>query len=339
MLTTAEAAPVCVIGGINMDISGTPGAPLRVGDSNPGRITMSPGGVGRNIAENLVRLGYRVFLISVLGGDAYANVIREHCGNVGIDLRYCLTDPLGRTSAYLCLNEEDGDLHAAIADMALCDQLTPARLEPLLPELNRSALVFADANVPEETLGWIAEHVTAPLAADPVSVAKAGRLKPLLHRLCMIKPNLSEARLLCGERPEGGGTETGGTGDADTAETHAAEAGRAEPGIGDSPARLAEELRRRGAERVFLSLGARGVWADDRRGGTLLPCIPGPIVNTTGCGDAFAAGAADGFLRGLSTAECARRGLAAAAICAADPFPVSTRLSPEAVDLMLSVHR
>ena len=38
------------------------------------------------------------------------------------------------------------------------------------------------------------------------------------------------------------------------------------------------------------------------------PCAPGAIVNTTGCGDAFVAAAADGYLRGLGTMDCARRG-------------------------------
>ena len=50
-------SPVYVIGAVNMDMSGTPAGPLRPGDSNPGRVMLSPGGVGRNIAENL-RLRY-----------------------------------------------------------------------------------------------------------------------------------------------------------------------------------------------------------------------------------------------------------------------------------------
>ena len=59
-------APVYVIGAVNMDLSGTPAAPLRAGDSNPGRISLSPGGVGRNIAENLSLLGRKVFLITIM---------------------------------------------------------------------------------------------------------------------------------------------------------------------------------------------------------------------------------------------------------------------------------
>ena len=300
---------VVVIGGVNMDIAGTPDGILRLGDSNPGRVEMSPGGVGRNIAENLCRLGRKVFLITVLGEDAYADVIRAHSRNTGIDLRYSLTDPHGRTSTYLCLNEQGGDLHAAVADMGIIDQLTPEKLEPLLPVLNGAAMVVADANLPEETLGWIADYVTVPIAADPVSVAKAARLKPLLPKLAMIKPNLPEAEILTGIAPAGDGSLT----------------------------RIADELHRAGVKRVYLSLGGQGVWADDGREGTMLPCVSGPIVNTSGCGDAFIAGAADGFLRGLGTRESARRGLAAAAICAAGTEAVSPRMSEEEIDLMLSL--
>ena len=303
----AMDTPVYVIGGVNMDISGTPDSVLRTGDSNPGRVTLSPGGVGRNIAENLSRLGRRVSLITILGNDAYAGVIREHCRNVGIDLSCSITDPMGRTSTYLCLNEQNGDLHAAVSDMALCDQLTPEKLEPILPKLNRGSFLIADANLPEKTLEWIAGHVTIPIAADPVSAAKASRLLPLLPRLVFLKPNLREAEILTGLASAGSFT------------------------------RLADALHAQGVSRVFLSLGEQGVWADDGKEGTLIPCLAGSVVNTTGCGDAFVAAAADGCLRGLGTMECARWGLAAAAICAEDHAPVSPRLSREAIEQKLSL--
>lgn len=302
-------APVYVIGAVNMDLSGTPAAPLRAGDSNPGRITLTPGGVGRNIAENLRLLGRKVSLITIMGEDTYADVIREHCLNAGIDLQYSFTDPLGRTSAYLCINEENGDLNVAVSDMAICEELTPAKLEPLLPLLNHGSMVIADANLPEETLAWIARKITVPLAADPVSVSKASRLKPLLPRLTLLKPNIQEAELLTGMTIRG------------------------DMNLG----RAADALHRLGVKRVYISLGARGVWADDaREGGTIIPTAPGTIVNTTGCGDAFVAAAADAYLNGLGTIEAGRRALAASAICAEDTAAVSPRLSPEAIELKLS---
>lgn len=301
--------PVFVIGAVNMDITGTPAAQLRTGDSNPGRVALAPGGVGRNIAENLRLLGRKVSLITMTGEDAYGNIIREQCRNAGIDLQFSFTDPLARTSTYLCVNEENGDVHAAIADMSIYELLTPERLEPLLPVLNRGSMLIADANLPEETLAWLAQRVTIPMAADPVSCAKAGRLRPLLSKLTLIKPNVPEAELLTGMEIRGDG-----------------DLGRA-----------SDALHRLGVRRVYISLGGRGVWADDvREGGELIPCYPGVIVNTTGCGDAFVAAAADAFLTGLGTLEAARRALAASAVCAGDHAAVSPRLNSEIIDLKVS---
>ena len=298
-------APIYVIGGVNMDLSGTPFDTLRKGDSNPGHVRLSPGGVGRNIAENLCRLGRKVFLVTIMGADPYADVIRKHCRDVGIDLTRSFTDPLGRTSVYLCVNEQNGDLNVAVSDMAICDELTPGKLETMLEALNQGGMVVVDANLPGETLEWIAEHVTVPIAADPVSVSKAARLKPLLPRLALIKPNLPEAELLTGMAIRD-----------------------------DSGLRLASRaLHDRGVERVYISLGERGVWADDARdGGMLLSCPGGTIVNTTGCGDAFVAAAADAYLKGLNTFDAARRALAAAALCAGSPEAVSPELSPKALE-------
>ena len=48
---------IAVIGSANMDIGGYPEGPLAAGDSNPGRVRLSVGGVGCNIARNLALLG------------------------------------------------------------------------------------------------------------------------------------------------------------------------------------------------------------------------------------------------------------------------------------------
>ena len=303
-------APVFVIGAVNMDLAGTPTNPLREGDSNPGRITLTPGGVGRNIAENLSLLDRKVSLITIMGNDPYAQMIRDHCLKAGIDLQYSFTEPRENTSAYLCINGQDGDLNVAVSDMSICDKLTPDKLEPLLPVLNHGSMVIADANLPEETLAWLAKHITVPMAADPVSVSKAARLKPLLSRLTLLKPNVPEAELLTGMTIGG---------DADLP-------------------KAADALHRLGVQRVYISLGGKGVWADDaREGGVLLPCIPGPVVNSSGCGDAFVAAAADAYLSGLNTMQAADRALAASAICAEDSAAVSPKLSNKAIDLKLGL--
>ena len=307
-----EKAPtITVIGGINLDISGTADSKILLGDSNPGEVRTTLGGVGRNIAECLARLGARVTLLTCLGDDSHTPFIRRHCAEAGIDLADSPVIPGSRTNTYLCINDVDGDVFAAVADMGLCDRITPAFAAERLERLNASDLVVADANLPADTLTWLGEYVRAPIAADPVSVKKAERLRGCLPHLAMLKPNRPEAELL---------------------------SGRPIRGV-DGLERAAEALRGEGVERVFISLGAGGVYFDDgaRRG--IQPCLPGAVKNTNGCGDAFLAGACIAALRGLPVKEQALWGQAASSINAESERGVSPELSLPAVQKRIDISR
>ncbi len=189
---------IAVVGGVNIDIGGRSDAPLVAGDSNPGRIRSSLGGVGRNIAHNLALLGAKVKLITALGADDGAKRIEASCADLRIDLSDSLYVPDGATSTYLFLADSNGDMALAMNDMAIYEHLTPAFLETKLTTLNAAALVVLDTNLSAESIRYLGEHCTAPLFADPVSAAKAGKLEPILGRLHTLKPNRMEAELLSG---------------------------------------------------------------------------------------------------------------------------------------------
>ena len=187
-----------VVGGVNLDIGGTPFAPLVGQDSNPGRVRTSLGGVGRNIAHNMALLGLDVRLITALGDDLNAQKITTSCIELGIDLAPSLQVPGGTTSTYLFLTNEKGDMALAVSDMEIYDHLTPRYLSTKEQLLNNARLVVCDTNIPAETLQWIAENCRAPVFVDPVSTAKAGKVKPVLGKLHTLKPNRIEAELLSG---------------------------------------------------------------------------------------------------------------------------------------------
>lgn len=298
---------VVVVGAVNVDISGTPDTAYLPGDSNPGHVRMTMGGVGRNIAENLCRLGRRVVMITALGEDANAEMVRHNCREVGIDLSHSLTVSGGRTSTYLCLNDETGEIVGAVSDMGIYEALTPQYLSTKLEVLNRAALVIADGNLSAETLSWLGQHVTVPLVADPVSVKKAPHLSGALPFLSALKPNRAEASLLSGVA------------------IHSHQ---------DLPL-AAQAFFEKGVKNVFISLGGEGVYYDDGSDRGILSCIPGSIINTNGCGDAFLAAAAEGLLEGCSLRECALRGLAASHICAQSESAVSPMMSAEALNNVL----
>lgn len=292
-----------VVGGVNIDICGKPFGPLVPHDSNPGAVRASLGGVGRNIAHNMALLGLKVSLLTALGRDGNARLVEDSCRGLGIDLESSLRLDDGATSTYLVLTDHLGEMELAVSDMAIYDRLTPDYIAGKLEILDRAGLVVADTNIPAETLAYLAGNCTAPLFADPVSTAKAHKLKPILGRLHTLKANRLEAGLLSG---------------IDTAD---------DPGLERAVAALLDT----GLERVFVSLGPDGVLAAQGGERVRLSAIPGEMKNATGCGDAFLAALAWGHLEGLGLEEAARAGLAAAAIALAGEETINPALSAGAV--------
>ena len=75
--------PITVIGGANVDLCGSAAGPVIPKDSNPGRVRMTAGGVGRNIAESLARLGLPVRLLCALGRDEQGAFLDRQCRQAG----------------------------------------------------------------------------------------------------------------------------------------------------------------------------------------------------------------------------------------------------------------
>ena len=278
---------VTVVGGMNMDIGGRPYKKLVAKDSNPGAVRMSPGGVGRNSAHNMSLLGLDVRLLTAFGDDVYAQKLAAVCGELGIDISQSPVIPGGHTSTYLFVNDESGDMQLAVSDMDIYDHLTPQVLQSRRQLLDGSQVVVLDTNLPAETVAWVAKNCRAPIFADPVSSAKAEKLRPVLGRLHTLKPNRIEAELLSGVA------------------------------ISDDASlrRAADALLETGLHRVFISLGADGVFAADRSGQVLhLPAPEGNIVSTTGCGDSFMAALTWAYLQGSDLERSARAGLAASSL-------------------------
>uniref|UniRef100_UPI0025F608AE PfkB family carbohydrate kinase n=1 Tax=uncultured Intestinimonas sp. TaxID=1689265 RepID=UPI0025F608AE len=256
------------------------------------------------IAHNMALLGLDVRLLTALGDDMNAQKITTSCIELGIDLAPSLQVPGGATSTYLFLTDEKGDMALAVSDMAIYDHLTPWYLATKEALLNNARLVVADTNIPAESLRWLAENCKAPVFVDPVSTAKAVKVKPVLGRLHTLKPNRIEAELLSGV--------------AITDD--------------ESLARCADALLETGLHRVFISLGAEGVYAADHLGGRVkVPCLPAEMVNTTGCGDAFMAALAWGWLEGLGLREAALAGEAASAISMEGKETINPDLSVDAL--------
>lgn len=293
---------IAVAGGVNMDVAARPFRRPIPKESNPGLVHTGPGGVGRNIAHDLRLLGAEVELLTAYGDDGYGRQVEESCAALGIGLSHSLRVPGASTSAYVYISDEKGDMQLAVSDMAVCEQLTPAYFAAREAVLRDAALVVADANLPEASLRWLAEHVEVPLFVDPVSAAKSEKLLPILPRIHTLKPNRMEAELLSGV-----------------------------PVVDRSSARrAARRLIELGVRRVFLSLGKEGFLAAAEDETVWQPSIPAPVVSTTGAGDAMMAALAWSWLRGDNLTRASALGAAAAAIAVECEGSVNPALSAEA---------
>lgn len=300
---------VLALGAANMDITGSSTHRLASGDSTPGRIRCAPGGVARNVAENLARLGHDVRLLSAVGDDLYASALLEQTRRAGVDVQGCQVLAGLATATYLSLHGPDGDMALALNDMAILEQLTPERLAAHAGLLRHAGAALVDCNLPEQSLAWVvAQAGTTPLFAEPVSAFKCRRLLPWLERIHTIKANRLEAQAL-----------TGAAVDSD-----------------DAVIAAARWLHRQGLRQVVLSLGERGAyWSEHTGASGWQRAPPVPVVNTTGAGDALMAGLIHGFLDGAALSEAIVFATGCAALTLTAPQANHPNLSVAAVRQLL----
>ena len=298
---------VLVIGAVNVDIGGRSAAALRMQDSNPGSVTTSFGGVGRNIAHNLCLLGVETSLLTVLGDDGFAAQLRQNAQEIGLDLSLSPTVQGERTSTYLYLLDADGDMALALSDMDIYRHMTVDFFRERIEAINRFDLVVLDANTPEESLVWLSEHCTVPMVADPVSTVKAEKLRRVLPKLYAFKPNALEASLLTGIPIEQEGDEE----------------------------KAADALLALGMEQVYLSLGSRGIFAKSRSGESVrLPCPKVEVANATGGGDAMVAALTAALLEKKPLAAVAREAICAGAFACTAQSTIHPEMSKENIYIL-----
>ena len=306
VLRTGEYA--VVVGGVNVDIGGRSDQKLVAADPNPGKVSISLGGVGRNIAHNMSLMGVDVKMLTAVGEDVHGNRVVESCAQLGIDISHALRPSDCATSTYLYIADDQGEMAIAISDMVICDRITPGYLAANNQVLQNARVVVADTNIPAESLVWLAENCTAPLFCDPVSTIKAEKLKPILHRIHTLKPNRMEAELLSG---------------VPIREKRDAEL-------------AAKALIKKGVQRVFISMGADGVYAATANEQLWLQNLPGNMVNTTGCGDSFMAALVWAYLQEMDLRDSALAGLAAGAITMESTETINPAMSATALKMRMS---
>ena len=173
------------VGAANADLNGASLAPIHLRDSNPGHISLSAGGVTRNVCENLARLGADVKLLSCVGDDTFGAFIRRSCEDAGIDASHLYAARGASSSMYLSILDADGDMLVGMSDMRIVQQDMPEDYLPSKKALIQGAdVVTCDPCMGEKTLLQLLDLCTPGqiICVDPVSCAYARVVAPFIGR-------------------------------------------------------------------------------------------------------------------------------------------------------------
>ncbi len=303
---TPEAGLVLAIGSAGMDIVGRPRHELERGTSNPGSVRVSEGGVARNVAENLARLGHPVALVSAVGDDRSGRRILDQAREAGINVDHVLVVPDQPTSYYLALLDNEGNLHLGLDDMRVLEALTPEFIRSQEGLFAQAQAVFVDANLNPKSLEAVfrlARRNKLPVAADPTSTSLAARLAPHLSDLWLVTPNEAEANVLCPQHVE-------------HADTH---------GVVEA----ARHLVASGVRHAIITMAEFGLGYATAASSGHVPALKTEIQDPTGAGDALTAAVMFALLQDIPIDEAVRLGLAAASLTLRSPGTVAEDLSLE----------
>lgn len=288
-----------VIGSAIVDLVARPVAEPAGDSSNDAEIRLGAGGAGRNVAENLRRLGCAVTLVTDVGDDALGQFLRADTVALGIEVRVCRT---GRTGLYLAVLHPEGGL-----DRGYCqtdtELLSAAEVLSAVPDLAEFAGVVLDANLSEACITAVAarcRELGVPYALETAAFQRCRRVLPALPGCALVKPDRVEATALTGLP-------------CDTPKDALA---------------CAQALRSQGVATAIVSLGPGGFCVAGQGFTGHVQALPTLVVDVTGAGDALFAAAWVGLLRGLPLVEVAEAAGRAAALACASPDAVSRALGP-----------
>ena len=191
---TSVSQPVICIGGANIDRKFYVKQKLVPETSNPATSSATVGGVARNIAENLGRLGQDVVFISAAGNDLEWKMIEEASAPF-MDLEHVEKLEGKATGSYTAILDHNRDLALALADMEIFDSITPELLKQKASLLKQAACIVVDLNCPKESIAFLSQFAlkhAIPLIIIPVSSPKMDRLPKQLEAVTWLIVNKDE---------------------------------------------------------------------------------------------------------------------------------------------------
>ena len=300
---------VLVLGVSVYDIFGFTDCNYREKDSNPGRVCVSFGGVCRNIAENMARVGVNTKFITIVGDDEKGKCLLEDAKSKNMDVSDALIIEGGSTPTYMAILDDCGELRSAIVDMKITDQMSTDFIDTKAEIIKNAEYMVLDVDNPK-ILEYILANFkgTTKFIVDSVSASKVLCVKDLIHDIHTLKPNRHEAEVLCGFKIQSK----------------------------DDVKRAGKYFRSLGIENVFISLDADGIYYNNGVEEGIVKANKIPVVNVTGAGDSCVAGLVHGYMNEMSITDTVKYSIAMSAITISHEQTIHPEMGYELVQQYLN---
>jgi len=249
------------------------------------RVTVSPGGCGSNVAYGLAKLGVTTALVCRVGNDEAGNMVKNTWRKTGIDLRFLKVSKTQTTAVSVGLIDSAAQprfIHTPGANAALSSKDIDL---VKYSEFGAKILHIAGFFVLPGLLDGLLPSKLKEARRKGIYTCLDTVLSPRFWKPDYLWPCLSELdTFMCNQK----------------------EANRLTSE--DIPEAAAEALVSRGANTVIIKMGKEGCYIKSDQ---LCEHIKAPVVNvvdTTGAGDAFAAGYLASINRGETEVKAAKEG-------------------------------
>ena len=282
------AGKIVILGVFVADTAYRAARPPKMGETILGNsFALGPGGKGSNQAVAAARAGGEVHFISRLGQDDFADMALKTWAGAGVHPAV-VQDPDSFTgAAYIFVQDSTGD-NAIIICPGAAGDISVADVEAKRALIESAAVFVTQLEQPMEAAEHALQLARAAGVKTILNPAPAAEIPAAMLALCdFVTPNESEAEGITGVPVQS-------LADAEIA---------------------ADALLAKGVGAALITLGAQGVFFKDARQSAHIPAVAaGPVLETTGAGDAFNGGFAAALAEGADPVDAARFGCAVAGI-------------------------
>lgn len=160
------------------------------------------GGIGKNISENMHRIGHNVSYIGAIGSDVLGQELLQDCRQNGIDVSDSLVIPAKKSSTYLEISSRDRkEIILSSANMKLQESLTPDFLQGKSAKLRHALAIVIEDSLSENSIQYISSNYSPiPIFMVCSKYTRVPRCMHFLNQFHALVTSLDIAWLILGER-------------------------------------------------------------------------------------------------------------------------------------------